>query len=219
MREGIKIFIFIIFFLFSCTQATAKISSYWELKFSDIDKQSAEFSCGVAVLATLFTYYYSIPIKEEEIMDEFFKKMMEEKRGISFLDMKRFTLSKGFGAEGYKLNFTGLVEILKVNLPVIIHTKRVIQRKEELHFSLLVGMVDDYLIFKDTAWGNMLISADDFLSQWTGYALIIRPTEESKLQETVERIEKDKEKATGYVSRIYFYQNHPKRFYSSFAHF
>ncbi|MEK9150403.1 MAG: cysteine peptidase family C39 domain-containing protein, partial [Candidatus Desantisbacteria bacterium] len=116
MKEGIKAFIFIIFLLLSFSQATARIRPYWELKFSDIDKQSAEFSCGVAVLATLFTYYYGIPIKEEGIMDEFFKKMMEEKRGISFLDMKRFALSKGFGAEGYKLNFAGLLELLKANL-------------------------------------------------------------------------------------------------------
>jgi len=220
MREGIKVFIFTIFLLLLFSQAEGRIRPYWELRFSDIDKQSSEFSCGVAALATLFTYYYDIPIKEEEIIDEFFKKMMEEKRGISFLDMKAFALSKGFVAQGYKLNFTGLVEMMKKNnLPIIIHTKRVIQGKEELHFSLLIGMVDGYLVFKDTALGNMLISTDDFLSKWTGYALIIRPTDELKLVGTTEKIKKEKEEARGYVSRIYFYQNHPERFYSTPAHF
>lgn len=86
----------LVFFITQCMGEEIKdrkIRSYWELKFLNIDRQAAEFSCGIAVLATLFTHYFDIPVKEEEITEEFFKKMVEEKRGISFLDMKRFALS------------------------------------------------------------------------------------------------------------------------------
>ena len=80
-----------------------KIKSFVNLKYQHIDKQMAEFSCGIAVLATLLNYYYSTPTKEEDIAYSFFKKMIEKKRGISFLDMKKFALKKGFNAEGYKM--------------------------------------------------------------------------------------------------------------------
>jgi predicted double-glycine peptidase len=60
MREWIKTFIFTNLLLLSFSQAQGKIRSYQELRFSDINKQSAEFTCGVAVLATLWTYYYGI---------------------------------------------------------------------------------------------------------------------------------------------------------------
>lgn len=212
----------LIIFLLSCTQVIAKIHSYWELKFSNINQQASEFSCGVAVLATLFTYYYDVPVKEEDITDEFFKKMIEEKRGISFLDMKRWAQSKGFETYGYKMNFAGLMEMLKtVTTPIIVHTRSVVQGKESLHFTLLIGIVDDYFILNDTSFGNILISIDDFLSKWTGYALIIIPVKDSKriLEEIAQKIKTKKMESTKYVSKIYFYQNHPKRFYNSLSHF
>ncbi len=207
--------------LFSSTQCMGeeikdrKIRSYWELRFLNIDQQAFEFSCGVAVLATLFTYYFDIPVKEEEITEEFFKKMIEEKRGISFLDMKRFAISKGFEAYGYKMNSSGLIEMLKATkIPIIVHTRSVVQGKESFHFSLLIGIVDDYFALNDTAFGHIFISIDDFLSKWTGYALIIQPKEglTEILAKISENIKKEKKEATRYVSKIYFYQNHPKRF-------
>lgn len=225
MKKKIKfgIVISLMLFLLSCPQARAEIRSYWELRFSNIDQQASEFSCGVAILATLFTYYYDIPVKEEDITDEFFKKMVEEKRGISFLDMKKFAKSKGFEAYGYKMNFAGLMEMLKtLTIPIIVHTRSVVQGKETLHFSLLMGMVDDYFILNDTAFGNILISIDDFLSKWTGYALIISPVKDSKdilIEKIAQKIKAERIESTKYVSKIYFYQNHPKRFYNSLSHF
>lgn len=217
------IVISLIILLLSCPQARAEIRSYWELRFSNIDQQASEFSCGVAVLATLFTYYYDIPVKEEDITDEFFKKMIEEKRGISFLDMKRFAKSKGFEASGYKMNFAGLMEMLKtLTIPIIVHTRSVVQGRESPHFTLLMGMVDDYFILNDTAFGNILISIDDFLSKWTGYALIISQVKDSKdilIDGIAQKIKAERMESTKYVSRIYFYQNHPKRFYNSLSHF
>ncbi len=224
------IFIIVYLFLFSSRQGIAqevkdkKIRSYWELKFLNIDQQTSEFSCGVAVLATLFTYYYDIPIKEKDITDEFFKKMIEEKRGISFLDMKKFAISKGFEAYGYKMNFDGLMKMLTtVDLPVIVHTMSVVKDKKLLHFTLLIGMIEDYLILNDTAFGHIVISIDDFLSKWSGYALIISPPKEESskgiLEKVSDGIKKEKERTTRYVSKIYFYQNHPNRFNKSFTGF
>lgn len=214
------IIILILFWVNESFAETKTIQSYYRLKFKEIERQKYEFSCGTAVLATLFTHYYNIPVKEEEIIDEFFKKMVEEKRGISFLDMKEFSKSKGFDAYGYKLNFSGLVEILsKFNLPIIVHIKMNIQGKEMKHFSLLVGLIDDFVILKDTFWGTTFLSFNKFLSIWTGYVLVIIPPEEEVLSQIEKKIEKDKKGGEKYVSKIYFYQVQPSRFDRYFDHF
>jgi len=217
MRKKIKKFSLLLFLSFNAFSLYSNVKSYWEIKFLEVDRQISEFSCGAAVLATLFTYYFGIPVKEEEILGNIFKKIVEEKRGISFLDMKKFVHNYGFDVYGYRLNFGGLVRVFEENcVPVIVQTKKVFQGKEEFHFSLLVGIVDGYIILKDTSVGNIVVSYYDFLSKWTGYTLLIRPNIETILINVSNKVKKEKERTAKYVSKIYFYQYHPKRFYNSF---
>jgi len=220
-----RLIILVVLILLSFSESFSKekkFHSYYDIRFQDIERQKYTFSCGTAVLATLFTQYYGICVKEEEIIEEFFKKMLEEKRGISFLDMKRFSNSKGFDAYGYKMNFSGLVEILnKFNLPIIVHMEIAIKGKKMKHFSLLIGLIDNFVILKDTFWGNTLLSLNEFLSMWKGYALVITPPKGSEeiLIHAEKMREKNKKEVEKYVSRIYFYQIQPSKFYKYFNHF
>jgi hypothetical protein len=213
-KKRIKILkvIILIIFLFYNNQicGNEKIKSYKELKYLNIDRQMAEFSCGIAVLATIFTYYFDIPIKEEEIAKEIFKKMVEEKRGISFLDMKKFAIEKGFQAYGYKMNYTGLLKFIRKSpFPMIIHTKEDFDGKKGFHFSILVGKVEEYFILKDTSLGNKIISGNELLSKWTGYVLVIIPPKDAKKlwEKVYEKVKNQLEEKANYISIIHFYEN------------
>jgi predicted double-glycine peptidase len=197
-----------------------KIKSFKEIKYLDINRQTAEFTCGIAVLSTLFNYY-GISTTEEEITNEFFKKMVEEKRGITFLDMKEYAISKGFEAYGYKMNYSGLIKIVgETSLPIIVHMKYNFPEKEVKHFGLIICNIgDDWLVLDDTEVGRKIVSKDKFLSLWTGYAMIIKPNSNSEelLRNIHKKIEKRKTEASLNVSKIYLYQNFPiVKHYSSF---
>jgi len=206
-------FFFSLFFfvLFSNQICESKeVKSYIEIRYSNIDKQMAEFSCGIAVLATIFTHYFDNPVKEEEIAENFFKKMVEEKRGISLLDMKEFVVSKGFEAKGYKMNATGLLGFMKENpLPIIVHTQEDFGGGKISHFSILVGIVGGFFILNDTSLGNTIIPVEDFLHKWTGNIMVITPPSDKKekWREVYEKIKKQVGEKAGYVSNIYLYSN------------
>lgn len=220
-----RLIIVVVLILFCFSESFSeerKLRSYYNLKFQKIERQKYRFSCGTAVLATLFTHYYGIPVKEEEIIEEFFKRMVEEKRGISFLDMKKFSNSKGFDAYGYKMNFSGLIEIFnKFNLPIVVHMETDIQREKMKHFSIFVGLIDNFVILKDTFWGNTLLSVNEFLSMWSGYALLIIPPRDSeKVLTRIEKMrEKNKKEAEKHVSKFYFYQIESSKIYKHFNRF
>jgi len=197
-------------YFMNCVSTYAeKIKSFKELKYLDINRQTTEFTCGIAVLSTLFNYY-SMPTTEEEITTEFFKRMVEEKRGITFLDMKKYAVSKGFEVYGYKMNYSGLIKIInETSLPIIVHMKYNFAGQEVKHFSLLIGNIDEWLILDDTEVGKKIISKDKFLSLWTGYAMVIKPNSEDFLRNAHKKMEKRKTEAHLYVSKIFLYQNYP----------
>ncbi|MEW6608785.1 MAG: cysteine peptidase family C39 domain-containing protein [bacterium] len=167
-------------------------------------------TCGIAAVDTIFTYYYDIPTKEEDLAKDFFPAMVKEKRGISLLDMKRFAKTMGFEAYGYKTNYSGLFEVIKKNpLPIIVHMKQKTEDKEIAHFSIIAGIVDDYIVLNDTASGNIILGKEDFLSKWTGYLLIIIPPKEAKAiyEKVYERLKEQQEEVIKHVQKIYFYRD------------
>lgn len=208
MVISIILFLCQICFLNFVSAEDRKIKSYTELKYLNIDKQMAEFTCGVAVLTTLFNFYYGLPITEEKIIEEFLKKMMEEKKGITFLDMKKICANKGFETVGYKMNYAGLLKILKeMSLPLIVHLESDFTGKEVKHFTLLTGVVDDWLILNDTSIGKRVVSKDEFLPLWTGYVMVVNPGSKGLAEKIYEKLEKQKGEVVKYVSKVDFYQD------------
>ncbi|MEW6379398.1 MAG: cysteine peptidase family C39 domain-containing protein [bacterium] len=198
-----------------------KVRSYMDVKFSRVDRQMSEYTCGLATLATLFTYYFDLPVHEDEIANDFLKNIIIEKRGISFLDMKNFIQSKGYKAAGYQVNLSALLMVLEETpVPIIIHTMRTQGKYDMGHFSLLLGYRDGYFIIKDPAFGNRVVSEESFSSEFTGRILIALPADKDKaiLDKTSKRLKFEIINAQKYLLKVnYFEKAYPKLNYHFFT--
>lgn len=146
-----------------------KIVSWKALKFEDLVRQRTDFSCGAAVLATLFNKAFGYETTEPQVLVNMLKiadpDLVREK-GFSLLDMKNYTRSVGLVGEGYRVNYDVL---LKLDLPVI----ALINIKGYKHFVILRKLYPEHVAVGDPALGNRVMSRAEFEAAWNGVAFIV----------------------------------------------
>ncbi|MDX1757204.1 MAG: C39 family peptidase [Marinobacter sp.] len=148
-----------------------EVESFQERKFSTILRQEYDYSCGSAALASLLSYHYDHPVTEQEV----FLAMLDladaekvRKEGFSMLDMKRYLQTRGFRADGFRLDIDGLRE--RVALPLIV----LMTIDGYRHFVVVKGISDREVLIGDPTRGMMILDHDRFLAQWNGIAFVIR---------------------------------------------
>lgn len=148
-----------------------KVKSLREIKDSKVIKQTLDYSCGPAGLATIFKYYFGESLGETEIINYLLKSIDIEKvkrrGGFSLLDLKRFAQAQGYKVEGYKMDMDFLRE---QTVPVLVPIKF----KNYRHFVVVKEVIADRVFFADPAIGNMTMKVDRFEKIWQkGIGLII----------------------------------------------
>ena len=144
-----------------------------EVKHRGIVKQEYDYSCGAAVLATLFTYYFGEEVDERSVIRDLFKvgdvKKIKERQGFSMLDLKRYAVMKGYRAVGYRATVEDLV---RLGLPAIV----AIDFGNYKHFVIFKGVYNGRVLLADPALGNTVVSVDEFRRMWVRrIALVITP--------------------------------------------
>lgn len=149
--------------------AVHHVLSMRERRFDGIVEERLDFSCGAAVLATLFRDGYAAPVTERDV----FAGMLNvsdaatvSRRGFSLLDIKNYAKTVGLGAEGFNLPIRSLGD-LKVPGVVLLNYHGY------HHFALLRHLDDQYAYVADPALGNRVLSLPDFASEWNGIVLVI----------------------------------------------
>lgn len=149
---------------------TMDVTSFSEARFATTIRQSHDYSCGSAALATLLTHHYEHPVSEADI----FQKMLESgnrelirKSGFSLLDMKRFLQDAGFQSDGFRFTLDTLE---KIGVPAIV----LVNDDGYRHFVVIKGMDASHLLIGDPAKGTRYISRENFLHMWNGIVFIIR---------------------------------------------
>lgn len=192
-------------FLATCaTAASPHIQSFMDLKFNEIDRQTSEFTCGVAAFTTILNYFYGVTTTEDEIVDEHLQAVIEERRGITLLDIKKLSENYGFRGIGYKIDYPVLLKFLKKTfVPIIVHTAFEGGKENEGHFSLVLGAHKDFLITKDTFFGNIVLTKEQFLSKWKGYIFLVLPQKDDfeKEKRSKQTLDKDLQKSIEYINR------------------
>lgn len=148
-----------------------KVKSMREIKDSKVIKQTLDYSCGPAGLATIFKYHFGESLGETEIINYLLQSIDIEKvkrrGGFSLLDLKRFAQAKGYKVEGYTMNMDFLKE---QSVPVLVPIKF----KNYRHFVVVKAVIGDRVFFADPAIGNMTMKIDRFERIWQkGIGLII----------------------------------------------
>lgn len=149
---------------------TKKVTSFKERRMQSIIPQSLDFSCGAAAMATLLKYHFGHEITELDALKGMFQHGDQEsirKRGFSMLDMKRFALSRGLQAEGFKVEDPAALK--KLDIPVI----SLIDTAKYRHFVVIRGADDRFVYLADPSWGNRRLPWEDFRTRWTQAILVV----------------------------------------------
>lgn len=148
-----------------------KIRTWRDIKNRNIVKQSLDYSCGPAGLATIMNYYLGCPMSEKEIIQTLLKytniKRVQERRGFSLLDLKKFAEFKGFNVAGYKMDVDFIRELKK---PVLVPIKF----KNFRHFIVIKAIIENKVFAADPTAGNIILNVEQFKGIWQdGIGLVI----------------------------------------------
>jgi uncharacterized protein len=146
------------------------VASFKDLRLRQVVRQTADYSCGAATLATILHYYYGTPVTEREAIIGMFNEGDKEKIqqvGFSMLDMKKFAESRNYQGRGYRI--TNVNDLKELNIPVI----ALIETNRYKHFVVIRKVTDQYVFLADPSWGNRRMSLKDFEKVWNQIILAI----------------------------------------------
>lgn len=146
------------------------VESFQDLRLRQVVHQTEDFSCGAAALATVLHYYYGVPVTEREAIVGMFKagdKKNIQQVGFSMLDMKKFSQTHKYQAQGYKVPDINALKTLTVPVIALIDTNRY------KHFVVIRKVTDRYVYLADPSWGNRRMSLEDFQKVWNQIILAV----------------------------------------------
>ncbi len=131
------------------------LRSWRELRDNDVIKQSKDYSCGSAAVATILSYYYGRPTDEQEVLTAI-------GRGDSratFLSMQEGLVKLGFRGIGVAVNFE---QLRALQMPVIVH----LRYRDNDHFTVVRGVGTDTIALADSSLGDRTFSNAQFRKMW-----------------------------------------------------
>jgi len=141
------------------------LKSFKDIRDQNVIKQSFDYSCGTAALATILRFFFSENISEQDVLGVTFlslsdnEELLKKKQGISLLDLQRTSDILGYRADGFYL----LPEYLKkINRPVIVYIKP----NGYEHFAVFKGIYNDRVYLADPSLGNIRMPVYRFLNMW-----------------------------------------------------
>ncbi len=149
--------------------ARRSVMSVREKKFDGIVRQQTDFSCGAAVIATLFRDGYGAPVDESDVlrgMLNYTDPALVRSRGFSLLDIKNYAKIVGLTAEGYDID---IAQLRKLRVPAIV----LLDVGGYHHFVIIRHAGERYAYIADPALGYLRLTLADFASEWNGIVLVI----------------------------------------------
>jgi predicted double-glycine peptidase len=149
--------------------AAKPVQSWRALKFTNVVRQRADFSCGAAAVATIFNYAYGKGTSEEQVLVNMLKisdPAVVREKGFSLLDMKNYVQAVGMQGDGYEVPYD-MLQQLKV--PGIV----LLNMNGYKHFVVIRKVDGDYVHVGDPALGNRLMTRPDFERMWNNIVFVI----------------------------------------------
>jgi predicted double-glycine peptidase len=145
------------------------LRSWKDMKFDGLIRQQTDFSCGAAVLATVFNAAYGKHTTEAQVLVNMLKvadPQIVKDKGFSLLDMKNYVNGVGFASEGYQVDFDALHHL---RVPGIV----LLNLRGYHHFVVIRKVTDDVVQIGDPALGNRVMSRRDFERAWNNVVFVI----------------------------------------------
>jgi uncharacterized protein len=133
-------------------------------------RQSYDYSCGSAALATVLNFQMGETLTERQVITGLLrygdKKAIIGRRAFSFLDMKRFVEALGYKGVGYSATVADLKELrTPCIVPITVFNYR--------HFVVFKGIHRGHIFFADPWRGSSSYSLEEFEQIWFRNAIFI----------------------------------------------
>ena len=165
-----------------------RFRTWVDVRDQGIVKQSLDYSCGPAAMATLLSYYFQKPTSEKEILNvlETNSAVWQlppdwRETGVSMAALAKIGKYTGLEAVGIAVD---LAMLSRLNIPVIVY----LEHRGFPHFSVIRGVDKQGSVqLADPTWGNQLLSQREFAKLWPvgptgkGKLLLLRPNQKSKI--------------------------------------
>jgi len=153
-------------------RGVAPMASWRELRDRNVVRQALDYSCGAAALATLMHFYFGDDVTEDAILVDTLRSMTaeevrdREENGLSLLDLRLQAERMGYQAAAVRLDATSLPALRG---PIVVH----LERADYRHFAVLRGVRGNRVYLADPSRGNVRLSVDRFVEEWSGAALVL----------------------------------------------
>lgn len=134
------------------------------IQFRNLVKQSYDFSCGSAALATLLNGHLGENFNEKQVIHGLMqygdKEQIAARRAFSLLDMKRFVSVLGYKGAGYRATMEDLLtpDYWPCIIPIQIFDYR--------HFVVFRGVYKNHVFLADPWRGHTSYTLDTFEDMW-----------------------------------------------------
>lgn len=138
-------------------------------RFTGVVRQRYDFSCGSAALATLLRFHYDLDVREEVAFRGMWARGDQaqiRRLGFSLLDMKRWLMSRGQSANGYKVT---LQQVADTGVPGI----ALISVKDYRHFVVVKGVSATEVLIGDPSSGLGVMPRAAFDKAWNGVYFVL----------------------------------------------
>jgi hypothetical protein len=153
------------------------MKSWRAMQRENVVFQRMDYSCGSAAMATMFRYYFEDNITEKDVLKKIFESLAKSddpqkelkdriENGFSMLDL--LNVAKDFGYLGAVVRIP-LEKLAESKAPVIV---KITKLKYE-HFVVFRGVHDNTVYLADSVRGNVRLSTQEFLEQWSGESLFL----------------------------------------------
>ena len=180
-----------------------RVKSFKDLKFTNMVRQTKDYSCGAASIATILTYYIGRETSEEEVLSailsnaDSLKAERIKQKGFSLLDLKQYGESLGYKVKGYKL--PDYHNITKLKIPAIV----LIDHRGLSHFVVVKGSIGEDVFIADPARGNMKISLKEFGRIWANILLVCSNPDGEKIKSHTLSLKHMKHKRTMLSNQVH----------------
>jgi uncharacterized protein len=149
---------------------SVSVMSWRDIPFRTVVRQQYDYSCGSAAVATLLRFHYGINVGESEVFESMFERGDQERIrrvGFSMLDMRSYLETRGFTADGLRLD---LDRLSTLDVPAI----ALITHDNYRHFVVVKGITADRVLVGDPTFGLQTYTRAEFEAVWNGVVLAIR---------------------------------------------
>jgi predicted double-glycine peptidase len=155
----------------------AEMKSWRAMQRENVVFQRMDYSCGSAAMATMFRYYFEDNISEKDVLKKIFEQLAKSEdpkkelkdrieNGFSMLDLLNVAKEFGYLAAVVRIPLAKLAES---KAPVIV---KITKLKYE-HFVVFRGVHDNTVYLADSVRGNVRLSTQEFVEQWSGESLFL----------------------------------------------